>query len=231
MSQACLLESRPNSNLLNENFLSFFLKKEGAPVRLHSSSASSEFRCIRWVNKIQQTKLTRQLLCLALLAQQVAWQYISTDIYCITLSTWHFWWPNSVTQWEEGWSVRIKHRAAAFSPALFFFVWPKTERHHGASFHSSFHSLYKVRKLDLVCMCVHERGTKTQGPSSPCPAGAQRDWMTINWTRYRMCRIWPQRKDWNRHCRPASPGQLEGSWGWREGWGGSLWMSEPLWFS
>lgn len=67
--------------------------------------------------------------------------------------------------------------------------------------------LYKVQVFDSCAVCVSEQGTKTQGPSSWCPRGMQRDWMTINWTRYRMCRIWPQRKDWNRHCTPASPGQ------------------------
>lgn len=64
----------------------------------------------------------------------------------------------------------------------------------------------KVQVFDSCAVCVSEQGTKTQGPSSWCPQGTHRDWMTINWTRYRMCRIWPQRKDWNRHCRPASPG-------------------------
>lgn len=59
--------------------------------------------------------------------------------------------------------------------------------------------------------CVGLRPHQALGPRGlpppRRPAGAQPDWMTINWMRYRMCRIWPQRKDWNRHCRPASPGR------------------------
>lgn len=56
------------------------------------------------------------------------------------------------------------------------------------------------------CACEARQALRPRGLPFWCPRGAQQDWMTINWMRYRMCRIWPQRKDWNRHCRPASPG-------------------------
>lgn len=221
------LSNLPLANFISVGFFFFFL-----PVSRPSNSVLQMHHM--WVYKFQKTKSARLLLWLALSAQHVARQYLCTNICYITLSAWHFCGPNKQLSpsGEERWCVRIKHRVAAFSPTLFF-VWPKistsgnNERHHGAP--QSFHSLYKVRMLDLtwcaVCMCVHERGTKTQGPSSPCPAGAQRDWMTINWTRYRMCRIWPQRKDWNRHCRPVSPGQLEGRRGRKEGRSACEWAN------